>query len=411
MNVNEIIQKEEERHQLVRIGVITGLQDAINTLKDNYPQASLHTLDRKSVLQYFYRKVTHYSSFIDREKETNQTLKKWLFRKSSALLLTLQKREKALLDKELKTGSQLTVAYHISDIIYDSVYASFCQSSQSFENPDETILFFLQELKKRYPFYINEYVEMLGRGDTLLWEVTCRYLQGLSYYVVRHFAGTFSQSNYRDIICDETWSKAYEVLKKRLVDKEGNIPTFNTGNDFRNYMIKTCRYLAENLHKKYADKAVSFDELFSDFPTSEDGEATENENNLPFEIEAASESEHLENAVKELDIDTDNAYEVAYAISIILLNKEHTLHRMLVEGIEDKVALLINKAVHGMSYQEIVAASPGDKMNDDAFRRAVARARKDFERIRKTLTGRLLELVEKKGKQVVTSGNTVRCFK
>jgi len=402
MNVSEIIQKEEEKHQLVRTGAITGLQDALRMLK----QFELKNWDKNSILRYFYSTVVEYASFITREKATNIILKRVLFRKSADYLRTLQKKEKALLDRELKTGSQLTVAYRISDIIYDAIYASFCRTAQSFENPDETCAFFFQELKKRYPLNIHEYIDLLKQDDRSFWEVTCHYLQALTYYVIRQYAGTSGANSYHDIICDETWSKAYEVLKKRLVEKEGNVPTFLTGNDFRNYMIKTCRYLAENLHKKYAGKEISFDELFSGFQYNDEGEAADEEHTQAFEIE---DPEIPENDIKELDIDTGNPYEVAYAVSIILLNKDHAQHRTLVQGIEDKVELLINKAVNDMSYHEIVEASHGGKLNDDAFRRAVARARKDYERIRKILIGRLLDLIEKKGKQFVTSGYTVRC--
>jgi len=411
MSVSEILQKEEERHQLVRMGVIKRLQDAIDMVNDVCGQSAFNALDKKSVLRYFYSTVAQYASFIDREKATNITLKRILFRKSSAHLETMRISEPALFDKELKTDPKHTLAYHISDVIFESIYASFCRCAQPFENPDETIAFFLQELKQRYPLYIHAFIEALEQGDTSLWDVTCRYLQKLSYYVVSQYAGTFSETDYYDIICDETWSKAYEVLQKRLIEKLGNVPTFNNGNDFRNYMIKTCRFLAENLYKKYAKKEAPLDELLFGLENDDDGEAAEREESLPFEMEASSEPELFDNYVKELDIDTGNPYEVAYAVSIILLNKEHALHQALVQGVEDKVELLINKAVNDMSYNEIVSASYGDVPDEDEFRRAVAKARKDYERIRKTLTGRLIEIIEKKGKHFVTSGSKAKCFK
>ena len=434
MNVSEIIQKEEERHQLVRIGVIACLQDAINRLEADCTQAELNDWDKKKVLRYFYGSVAKYASFITREKANNQTLKRALFWKSSKLLQVLSKNETALLDKELKTDAELTVAFHISDIIYESIYTLFCLSSQTFENPDETCSFFFEELKNNYPLFIREYISVLEQDDTSQWDITCRYLQQLSYYVVSQNLGTFGAESYYTIIRDETWSKACEVLRKRIIEKEGNVPTFQTGKDFRNYMIKTCRFLALNIHKKYAKKETSLDELY--YGLQEAGETVEIEEtveteetveaggtdgylmfessaapeyNHPFDIEASDGSEHIENDI--LDIDVGNHYEVAYAVSIILLNKEHVFHKALVQGLEDKVELLINKAVHDMSYNEIVAKSYGRRPDDDEFRRAVAKARKDYERIRKTLTDRLIEIVEKKGKHFVTSGNKARCLK
>ena len=398
MNVSEIIQKEDERHQLIRLGVIDRLQDAIDILEAGCPFSELNDWTKNDILRFFYNNVIKYASFIACEKATNLKLKRTMFRKSSDLLQAFRKNEAALLDKELKINSKLTVAFHISDVIYESIYSSFCLSSQRFENPDETCSFFLGELKQRYPLYIHDFVELIEQDDSSLWEVTCRYLQQLSYYVVSQYSGTYSDIGYHDIICDETWSKAYDVLRKRIVEKEGNVPSFQTGKDFRNYMIKTCRYLAENLHKKYAKKESVLDDLLTDIQYDEEGEITGQEYSLPFDPEASVEFERFENEVKELEIDTENTYEVAYAVSIILLNKEHTLHQPLVQGIEDKIELLINKAVNNMSYQEIVAVSCENRTDDDAFRRAVAKARKDYERIRKTLAGRLIELIEKRKK-------------
>ena len=65
MNVSEIIQKEEEKHQLVRIGVIARLQDAINMLEAGYPHNELNGWDKNSVLRYFYGAFAKYSSFIN----------------------------------------------------------------------------------------------------------------------------------------------------------------------------------------------------------------------------------------------------------------------------------------------------------------------------------------------------------
>jgi hypothetical protein len=106
--------------------------------------------------------------------------------------------------------------------------------------------------------------------------------------------------------------------------------------------------------------------------------------------------EHGGDELKELEVDVDNSYEVAYAVSIILLNPGHALHRALAEGIEDKVSLLIDKAVYGKSYREIVAGRYGDGLSDEELRRTEAKARKDYERVRKTLTDRLIELVREK---------------
>ncbi|MDR3268029.1 MAG: hypothetical protein LBT83_03050 [Tannerella sp.] len=387
--MEEILQKEEERHQLVKTGVITDFPKAME-------QAGRFDggLDKTAFLQYFYHSVAGYAGFIEREKTTNERLKKQLYRRAHVFLSALQKQETAPLDMELKTGSRLTLAYHLSESIYHAVYAAFCQSTQSFETPDEVDAFFFPALKTHYPLYIREYVERLEQDERSFWEVTCLYLQDLSGYVVRQTL-SFYRGSHQDIIRDDTWSKSYEILRNRLVKKEGRLPVFLTGKDFRNYMIKVCRFLADNLYKKYAGKEVYMEEVFPYFQS--DGETEGDEIGSPFVEEASPESpEKMEADVKELDIDTGNPYEVAYAVSIILLNTDHVLHQALVQGVEEKVALLIDKTVHGMSYNEIVARLYGGRLQGDDFQRAVVKARKDFERVRKTLTDRIIRLAGEK---------------
>ena len=88
---------------------------------------------------------------------------------------------------------------------------------------------------------------------------------------------------------------------------------------------------------------------------------------------------------------------MAHAVSIILLNSGHPLRKALVEGIEDKAGILVDKAVNGMSYNDIVAEQYGGQdVGEEAYRRAVAKARKDYERIRKVLCNRLKEIIEKR---------------
>jgi hypothetical protein len=396
--MEEILQKEEERHQLVKMGVITDFPKAVE-------QAGRFAggLDKTAFLQYFYHSVG-YAGFIDREKTTNERLKKHLYRKAHAFLSALQKQEPAPLDMELKTGSRLTLAYHLSESIYHAIYSAFCQSTQSFETPDEVYSFFFPALKTQYPLYIREYVERLEQDERSFWEVTCLYLQDLSCYVVRQTL-PFYRGSHQDIIRDDTWSKSCEILRNRLVKKEGHLPVFLTGKDFRNYMIKVCRFLADNLYKKYVGKEVYMEEVFPYLQS--DSETEEDETGSLFAEEASPESpEKMEAEVKELDIDTGNPYEVAYAVSIILLNTDHVLHQALVQGVEEKVALLIDKTVHGMSYNEMVTRLYGGRLQGDDFQRAVVKARKDFERVRKTLTDRLVRLVgEKKHGRVLSHRN------
>jgi hypothetical protein len=254
-------------------------------------------------------------------------------------------------------------------------------------------------------------VEELKRGDASFWNITCHYIKDLSAVVVKYALDKYGFTGNYDIIRDHTWSSAYELVRKRLINREGNVPTFRSGKDFRNYMIKSCLFLADNLYKKYAGKESYIAEAFPAFQSNgeadaycEDGHAEDDyageAANLANDL-TVQPLENIETGIKELDIDINNSYEVAHAVSIILLNSEHPLHRALVEGIEDKVSLLIDKALQGLSYNEIVEERYGNMEADD-FRKAVAKARKDYERVRKVLTGKLIGIIKERKTVPVT---------
>jgi hypothetical protein len=387
MTVEEILQKEEEKHQLLRTGLVTDWHETLRlAIKMNGLDAAGQDFDKQTFLHYFYHTILRYGYVIDREKYTNEALKKYFFAKTRALLASLKNSsaETALLDSELKTGAQLSIAYHLPESIYQTFYAAFCCSETIFNRPEEAYSFFYRELKEKYPLYIDDYTGALKNDDAACWELTCRYIQDVSCLVVRFALEKSGNRSYADIVRDHTWSRAYEIMRERLVEQKGRMPAFRTGKDFRNYLIQICHFLADNVHKKYTGKkeVYAIDDVLPYLS--------------PLTEEEAEDELERENDIKELDVDTGNPYEVAYAVSIILLNPHHPLHHALTEGIEDKVAILIEKSLHGKSYNDIVAARFTPIAGEDDFRRAVAKARKDYERVRKTLQSRLIELAGKK---------------
>jgi DNA-directed RNA polymerase specialized sigma24 family protein len=401
IQVEEILQKEEEKHQLVRLGIVSDWQKTV----ERAVAAGVRFHDaatgfaKGDFLCYFYRTLLCYGRFIDREKRSNERLKKCLYRKTQGFVAARRREQPAPLDLELKTGAQFTVAYLLSEDVYNAFYVAFCLSGQSFDTPDETEDFFRREAENKYPLHIDGYVDALKSDDRAFWETTCLYLRDLSARIVRMAPGRFGKTAYLDMVAEDTWTRTYEILNARLVGQTGHVPTFRSGTDFRNYLIQTCRFLADNLYRKYAGRKEVYIEDVFPYYQSDTEEETDGSGFAWEWLEddtAADAPEHRENEIKELEVDVDNPYEVAYAVSIILLNPGHALYRALTEGIEDRVAILMNRSVHGKSYNEITTDLYGAHMPDDAFRRAVAKARKDCERIRKTLTDRFIGLVRQK---------------
>ncbi|MDR1356573.1 MAG: hypothetical protein LBJ58_02755 [Tannerellaceae bacterium] len=402
IHVGEILLKEEEKHRLKYIGIIDNWADIVSSTENAFVcyEAS-YTNCKNRLLHLFYNSILDYGKFIRDGKVSNYNLKLHHFRKTGTYVSGLNNMRKDGLDKELKTPAGITFAWHFSNLIYDEIYELFCRSDRIFGTPEETDDFFFGESKNVYPMDINGVVKRLTADDASFWDVCARYIRDLSRKVVGYFLQRSDDHGFSDLIKDQTWTDAYMALRYCLVEKNENLPKFENGNDFRNYLIKVCKYQAGNIQRKYMHK----NEYIEDLPSMRSDYNDEEE----WETDARFFEEEKPDAVTdsetyELDINTDNPYEVANAVSIILLNSNHPFRPALVNGIEDKVRILIDKATNGMSYNDIISEQY-DELNpgEEKFRHAVVKARKDYERVRKTLCNRLKDLVKEKTMTPVTN--------
>jgi hypothetical protein len=396
IHVGEILLKEEEKHRLKYIGIIDNWAGIVSSTENTFAcDEASYTNCKNRLLHFFYNSILDYGKFIRNEKGSNNNLKRHHFRKTGTYVSGLRNGIKDDLDKELKTPAGITFARHLSNPVYDDIYERFCRNNRTFGTPEETDGFFFAESEKVYPLDMDRLIKRLTADDPSFWNVCALYMQDLSRKVVSYFLQRSDDYEFSDLIKDQAWTDTYMALRNRLIEKEENMPKFENGNDFRNYLIKMCKYQTGNIHRKYMRK----NEYTEDLPTtySRDNNEDEEEPNVGFYVEAEMEVAVTDRETCELDINIDNPYEVANAVSIILLNSNHPFRPALVNGIEDKVGILIDKATNGMSYNDIVSERYGEQKHDDEeFCHAVVKARKDYERVRKTLCNRLKDLVREK---------------
>lgn len=369
----EIILKEEEKYQLVHIGAIPDLQTTIDNVIDMFQEEK--NISRVDFIHYFYGRAIRFCDFIQTSKYSNIHLKNKLYQCVIRQLDKLKKEEPGLLDRDLRSG-KITIAYHLSEAIYKEMYDQFCQTPEAFETPIAIKTYFKELLRHRYPLTIDAYIAFLKEEDSSFWSITCLYIRQIAEIVANCIMKHPDNINNKDIVKDCAWSDTYEVLKSKIKEKEAL--SFLSGTDFRNYIIKICNFRVLNLNKKYSSTEQYVDDIQYDAP----------------ECVNTIEASPVVN-LKEVDIDIHNPYEVAYTVSIILLNPDHPLYTTLTKGLEDKISVLIGKVINGLSYNEIVEDLYGENMNPENFQRAVSKARKDYERVRKTLTERLISILKK----------------
>ncbi|MDR2810249.1 MAG: hypothetical protein LBB84_06800 [Tannerellaceae bacterium] len=395
MYIKEILLKEEEKHQLTYIGLVDDWTKVVRTAEKSFvsPQGSFAD-NKELLLTMFYSSTLCYEKFIREERDGNTRLKQHHFKKTAAYLTSLRKEKKAALDEELKTPQRISFAWHFSFSLYENIYESFCRDDSPIKRPPDTDKFFFNKVEELYPLDMKQLTEQLENDDASFWELCARYMQSLSRTTVAFALQRSNTYGFSDLIKDQTWTDVYRLMRVRLVDRVGRIPVFGNGNDFRNFLIKACKLTAVALQRQYAQKGACMEDLpehHESLPTNEDYE-----NDMP------------EDELCVPDINTANPYEVASAVSIVLLNTEHPLYKSLTEGIEDKVRILVDKAVNNMSYQDIISEKYyEDSLREADFQKAVVKARKDYERVRKTLCERMRQLVERKMQAGVTNPTSV----
>ena len=393
MNIREILLKEEEKHRLTYIGIIHDLSEIITQTENSFlcPDASFLII-KMQLVDYFYSSMLNYENFINEEKVSNSNLKQHHFKKTKKYISTLSDGKKAELDIELKTPAGIAFAWHFSNEVYNEFYGRFCKDNVIYKTPQETDEFFFVESKKIYPLTLNKVVDRLTVNDSSFWNICAAYIQHLSRITVSFFLQRSDDFNFSDLVKDNVVTDAYKVLQDRLIEKKGNDPKFENGRDFRNYIIKICQLLARNSQRKYMHK----DEYIEDLPQMKSSFEDDEDTDIPYFVEEEYENADLDNEKYDMDIDINNPFEVAHTISIVLLNSNHPFHEALVNGIEDKVKILIDKSVNEMSYNDIISEQHANRsLSDENFKRAVVKARKDFERVRKVLCDRLINLVKK----------------
>lgn len=371
----EILLKEEEKHLLTSIGATNDLLTAIERVLSLYKE---NPFDKTRFLNLFYKEVIHFQDFLNRQKVTNMKLKQHLSHVSNKYLIRRKGNASSLLDKELKYN-KVSIGWFFPSEIFETYYASFCSSKEIFNTPISVNSFFYRLIDKQYPLSVAQYIDLLKNDSVSFWNVTCSYIKDIIHVVTPHVLFDLRQTEQMSLVKDAAWSDTYEILRNKLQEKE-NPPSFSNGMDFRNYIIKICNFRLQNQRTKLAVKESSLD-LHPD---------------LDIESDDGAKEDTLSHSV--LDVDIRNPYEVAYAISIILLDKTHPLYQPLTEGIEDKVDVLLRKVVKGQCYNRIVEEMYGICPKSAEFPKIVAKTRKEYERVRKTLQERFIKIKKEQQK-------------
>jgi hypothetical protein len=275
-------------------------------------------------------------------------------------------------DKELKVRK--TIAYHLSTLIFSGFFDDFRKSNVAFATPKELKQYFANMAKEIYPLSFFRFIAQLENRDDEFWNRVGDLLIKLSKLVT---IPNISSSLYRDIADGEIVSESYLVIKQSVDEQKVR---FNDALHFRKYSYQVCKNKChEYMRKSRNHRTDSLEDVFIQVE----------DETLPDSI-VEKEEDIL------YDVNPDNPYEMAKLLSFILYHSEHPLYQTIVKGEEERVSLLKDIAIEGLSYDQVIEQRyRGKHLPESEHKKLNARMRQDYVRIKKKLITRLEDILKK----------------
>lgn len=383
--VIEIIQKECELYRLKEFGLLTSVEKETDLLLAHLPVTAIEPgvdidsfrLWKKKIIDLFYVRLD-YASFLKRNKH-----KASFFR----FLLTLRKRlVKQLqlewtddtIDSSLAVSSH-TLAFKLTAIISEEADKLLYPSLDSFRSPHELEDNCYSFCKDYYPVDVDRLLNILRKDDKEFWNDI--YLL-IKYLAVRVTTYLLLSNQYRDDIEQDTWSESSLLFRDKILNDL--IPPFDSAIHLRNYIARICQNKCYEVMRKNRQQEVLMNNPMADT-----------------DILLAKMVEDKEPAWPDvdrsciIDIDPESDYEVSMALTAVLWDKTEPWYTKLVDGIEEKVNVVRQHYIDGLSYEQI-AITKASKVAEDGsidLHRMQARLRQDVVRIRKVLKERFVEIL------------------
>ncbi|MDR1681109.1 MAG: hypothetical protein LBS12_04910 [Prevotellaceae bacterium] len=369
----EIIVKEWEKQELSYLGFSPSFRQTV--IADLTPQmhsaaSNIRGL-RKELVPLLYARIG-YARFVERQKEKGvenpfaRTVRTWLQRQLDTL-----RQQSAASDWDAVIKTRQSLPFYLTALLLEDLFQPFYHSTKTFFTPDELKGYFWNEALKIYPLRFEQFIVQLRRNDSDFWNCVCELLNKLASHVTK---AKIWSSTYRDIAKDEVTTESYVELNRKVRMQE---VAFNDAVHFRHYAYRICvnkmhEYCRRNKKNEATDELDAGAFRFAD--------------------------ENIDDAAPApIDCDVENEYEMARLAALILLDTRHPLHRRLVEGRHDKVLLLIDVAVNGLSYDEIIEERyNGAALSDAERKRLNENLRQECTRIKKNIVKQLKTILQQR---------------
>lgn len=375
-DIAEILTRENERFQLVKLGFIKRIEDDISFYAERFPRK-----EGESFSEWKHRTLKEYYREKGFGRFCRENINNPLF---EHLVHSIMKRaaDKAFRSSERsQTDYYLapdgdTVSYLIPQSLFDELYATSFSNIVAFSNSRELNDFCNEIVKENMPTDENRIIRGMKNNDQSYWGKFFTKLKPITSAFCYQMSGVYGENNVHDI-----WSDTCVIVNRALVDGKMTEPVDAKA------IISYSVGILKNKNREISRKRVTAPEDIDAIQyrlTAEDEEKFFN-NPVTVPENFMSHSDNLSNYIDLTDKDSVNGYFI-----VILYNKEHPLHNILTKGLEDKVEKMFEHYIDGLSYEEIVEKHMGKKSGKELVKQC-AQLRQEIKRLK----GKLLERYDK----------------
>lgn len=379
--ITELIRKECEAYQLIRLGLISSVEEGVERLLPLFGTVDSSVFNdftrfsawRKEILFSFYKQLD-YAGFIRREG-SDAPFRRFLFYLKKRITGSLREQcKEPTIDKDLAVPPE-TLAFKLSVMLEEELFANEKLRFFSADSPAQVEELCRESCRNCFPVGLQDLLVRLKKDDPEFWDSLYLKIKKIAQNVTSWQSVSIQ---YRKEILQDTWSDTSLLLHDKVTLDD--IPVFETSLHFRNYIARICLNKCREAVRKHN---------LPDISLTATGE-------IPADTFLSPEEDIPEICLQEnglVDIDCENEEEVGRSLTLILWDKLEPWYTELTSGIEEKTELIFLHYVEGLSY-EAIAAAKGADLSSEERNRLAGKLRQDAVRARRILRQRFVVLLK-----------------
>ncbi len=378
-NTLELLTKENERYRLERTGFLRNIREEAAFIAEKFPPLPDEDFPhwKSRCLREYYR-TKGFGNFCRNSVRNPE------FETAVGSLIRLHLRK--IFESSVRTDTDRylapdndTVSYALEQGLFQELYTMYFSAMPTFGNTAELERFCLGIARSSFPVEETRVVDGMKGNNSFYWEKFYIKLKSLTAAFCYRMSGISGENNIHDI-----WSDTCISVNRAVTGRKMKEPV--TARDIISYSVGVLRNKNKELARNRAKAPADIDTV-SYRLTAEDEEKYFN-NPVTKPENFPSQAGGLSNYIDYTDKDSVQGYFI-----VILYNKEHPLHGILVKGMEDKVGKLFEHYIDGLSYEEITARH-GSTASGREQAKECARLRQEIKRLKKSLYDRFTRMLE-----------------